>query len=213
MMEEFINALEWRYAAKKYDTAKKVSQEDLDLLKKSVQLSASSIGLQPYRVFIIESQQMRDNLKAGAFGNNANIFGDASHIFVFANVLNYGKEQIDAYIENTADTRNLKPEDLQGFHDYITSYVNGLSTEQKNTWTAKQTYIAMGNLISAAALLKIDATPMEGFDPAKINEILGLEALGLNASVIVTVGYRHEQDEAQHYKKVRKPQQELFKTL
>ncbi len=212
-MEQFIDALEWRYAAKKYDNTKKVPQQDLDFLKKAVQLSVSSIGLQPYKVFVIESQEIRDKLKAGASGNNANIFGDASHIFIFANELDFGQQHINKAVNNMAAVRNQKPEDLQGFNDYISGYVNSLSRETRDTWTAKQTYIAMGNLITAAALLKIDATPMEGFDPAKINEILSLEAQGLNAALIATVGYRHADDEAQHYKKVRKQNEDLFITL
>jgi len=91
--------------------------------------------------------------------------------------------------------------------------ISNLSQEAKNIWTAKQTYIALGTLLSAAAELKIDATPMEGFNPAAFNEILGFDKLGLNASVIATVGYRHDEDEAQHFKKVRKSQEELFITL
>ena len=91
--------------------------------------------------------------------------------------------------------------------------ISNLSQDAKNIWTAKQTYIALGTLLSAASELKIDATPMEGFNAAAFNEILGFDKLGLNASVIVTVGYRHDEDEAQHYKKVRKSHEELFITI
>ena len=88
-----------------------------------------------------------------------------------------------------------------------------LSVEQKTVWTAKQTYLALGNLLNAAAELKIDVTPMEGFEPEKYNEILGLGKLGLNASLVATIGYRHEEDTTQHYAKVRKPIEELFETI
>jgi len=212
-MEQFINALNWRYATKKYDAGKKVSKQDLNYLKKAVQLSVSSIGLQPYKVIIIENEDMRNRLKAGASGNNANLFADASHIFIFANETDFGQKHINSAIENMATVRNQNPDDLKGFNDYISGYVNSLSREVRDTWTAKQTYIALGNLLSAAALLKIDATPMEGFDAAKINEILGLDAQGLNAALVATVGYRHADDATQNNVKVRKPEQELFITL
>ena len=93
------------------------------------------------------------------------------------------------------------------------SKITTLPTEEKNIWTAKQTYIALGNLLSIAAELKIDATPMEGFVPAQVNEVLGLDKLGLNATLIATLGYRHEEDATQHYKKVRKSNEDLFITL
>jgi nitroreductase len=88
-----------------------------------------------------------------------------------------------------------------------------LPEDVKNTWTSKQTYLALGNLMNAAAELKIDVTPMEGFEPEKYNEILGLEKLGLNASLVATIGYRHEEDATQHYAKVRKSEEELFVTI
>ena len=91
--------------------------------------------------------------------------------------------------------------------------INELSTSDVNTWNAKQTYLALGNLLNAAAELKIDVTPVEGFSPADVNEILGLNALGLTASLIATVGYRHEEDATQHFKKVRKSEKDLFITL
>lgn len=212
-MEEFLNAQEWRYATKKYDASKKVSEADIEMLMEAVQLSVSSIGLQPYKVFIIESEAMRNELKAAAFGNNANLFADASHIFIFASVVNLGQDYVDSYMDNVGTVRNLSKEDLIGFSDYVSGYVGGLTNEQKNIWTAKQAYIALGNLINAAALMHIDTTPMEGVDMEKVNKILELDKLGLTASVVATVGYRHSEDATQHFKKVRKPKQELFKTI
>ena len=93
------------------------------------------------------------------------------------------------------------------------SKIISLSDEEKNIWTAKQTYLALGNLLNVAAELKIDTTPMEGFVPAQVNEILGLDKLGLNATLIATLGYRHDEDATQHYKKVRKSNEDLFITL
>jgi nitroreductase len=138
---------------------------------------------------------------------------DASHLLVFANVTDFGDAQIDAYINNVAVTRGIPTDALQGYSDFMKSKINALPVEKRNVWTAKQTYIALTNLMNAASELGIDVTPMEGFEPEKFNEILGLEALGLNASLVAPIGYRHEEDATQHYAKVRKSNEELFINL
>ncbi|RZJ63480.1 MAG: NAD(P)H-dependent oxidoreductase [Flavobacterium sp.] len=212
-MENYIKSLEWRYATKKYDSADKVSPEDIESLKTAVRLTPSSVGLQPYKVIVIEDKAMREKLVEGVSGNNKAVVADASHVFVFAIEENVGKKQIDKYMETISEIRNTPLDSLQGFHDYISNYLAGFTAEQRNNWSAKQAFIALGNLMSAAALLKIDTTPMEGFDPNAVNEILGLEKLGLSAAVIAAAGYRHEEDAAQHSKKVRKPNNELFITI
>jgi len=212
-MTHYIDSLNWRYAVKKYDTTKKVSAEDLEYLKEAVRLSVSSVGLQPYKIFVVETQAVKEQLAEAAGGNNKNIFADASHLFIFANEVNVGTAHVDTYINNISEQRGVAIEAVSGFGDYIKGFLGGLTDEQKNIWTAKQAYIALSTLINTAALLKIDATPMEGFDAAKINEILGLEAKGLNAAVVAAIGYRHEEDAVQHAKKVRKPNNELFITL
>jgi nitroreductase len=102
---------------------------------------------------------------------------------------------------------------LSGYGDFMKSKINSLPEEAKNVWTAKQTYLALGNLLNAAAELKIDVTPMEGFDAKEYNEILGLDKLNLNTTVVAAVGYRHEEDVTQHYKKVRKSNADLFITI
>ncbi|MXN89970.1 NAD(P)H-dependent oxidoreductase [Flavobacterium sp. Sd200] len=212
-MTQYIDGLNWRYAVKKYDTAKKVSAQDIDFLKEAVRLSVSSVGLQPYKVIIVETQEVKERLAEAASGNNKNLFADASHLFIFANELNVGEGHVDAYMDNVSEQRGVAREALNGFSDYINGFLNTLTEEQKNIWTAKQSYIALSTLINSAALLKIDATPMEGFDAAKVNQILGLEDRGLNAAVIASIGYRHDEDAQQHAKKVRKPNEQLFITL
>ncbi len=212
-MTDFINSLKWRYAVKKYDASKKVSVQDLEQLKEAVRLSVSSVGLQPYNIIIVESQEAKQQLAEGMSGNNKNLVADASHVFVFANELNVGTKQVEAYINNISAERGLPKEALDGFSQYINSYISTLTEEQKNIWTAKQAYIALSTLINTAAVLKIDATPMEGFDAAAVNTILGLNEKGLNAAVIAAIGYRHEEDTNQTMKKVRKPKDELFITI
>lgn len=210
-MTNYIESLKWRYATKKYNPEKKISAQDLETLKEAVQLSVSSMGLQPYKVLIVENPEVREKLKAVAY--NQTPITEASHLFVFANEVNIGNEEVKNYMENISEVRNTSVEDLTGFSEMINGALKSRSTEENNTWASKQAYIALSTLINTAAILKIDATPMEGFDPEAFNEILGLNEMGLSTAVIATIGYRHDEDEMQHLKKVRKPKDELFITV
>jgi nitroreductase len=210
-MNSYIENLNWRYATKKFDSTKKISSEDLEKLKEAIQLSASSYGLQPYKVLIIEDQDTRKKLLEASWGQSQ--ITDASQVIVFANMTDFDESLVDDYISNVGITRNIDTDNLKGYADFMKSTLNPLPKEIKGTWTAKQTYIALGNLLSAAADFKIDVCPMEGFDSEKYNEILGLNAKNLNASVVATIGYRSKEDETQHYKKVRKSKSELFSTI
>ncbi|RKT00408.1 NAD(P)H-dependent oxidoreductase [Flavobacterium sp. 123] len=210
-MNTFLDHQNWRYATKKFDAAKKITTEDLNTLKEAIRLSSSSYGLQPYKVIIVENPELRAQLQSAAYGQTQVV--DASHLIIFANELNFGEEGINNFSKNMSETRGIPLESLQGYVDYMKSNITGLPEETRNIWTSKQTYLALGNLLNAAAELKIDVTPMEGFVPAKVNEILGLDKLGLNASLLATIGYRHDEDATQYYKKVRKSNEELFITL
>ena len=210
-MSNFIKNANWRYATKKFDTTKKVSKEDLETLKEAIRLSASSYGLQPYKVLIIYNPELRAQLQPAAWGQSQIV--DASQLLIFANITNFGDAEIDAFIKNLTETRGIPVEAVQGYADFMKSKISILPVDKRNIWTSKQTYLAMGNLLNAAADLNVDVTPMEGFEPEKVNEILGLDKLGLNASLIATVGYRHNEDDTQHYVKVRKSNEELFINL
>ena len=210
-MSNFIDNANWRYATKKFDTTKKVSSEDLATLKEAIRLSASSFGLQLYKVIIVENPALRAELQPASWGQTQIV--DASHLIVFANQTQVDATDVDNYINNVSTTRNIPVEALTGYGDYMKGAVGNMPDELKPTWTAKQTYIALSNLLNAAAELKIDATPMEGFIPAQYNEILGLDKLNLNAALVAAVGYRHADDETQHYAKVRKSNEDLFLTL
>lgn len=210
-MNTFLDKQNWRYSTKKFDSTKKISELDLDFLKEAVRLTASSYGLQLYKVIIVENPELRSQLLAAAYGQAQ--VTDASHLFVFASQTNIGNTEIDAYLKNACETRNLPIEALSGYGNFIKGTINPMSEEIKNVWTAKQTYLALGNLLNAAAELNIDSTPMEGFNAAKFNEILGLDKLNLNAVLVAPVGYRHEEDATQHHKKVRKSNEDLYITL
>ena len=187
MKNNFIENQNWRYATKKFDATKKIAPADLEFLKEAIRLSTSSYGLQLYKVFIIENPAIRAELQPASWGQS--------------------------YLETIAHTRGISMEAVNGYGDFMKNSLVGLPQEKKAIWTSKQTYLALGNLLNAAAELKIDVTPMEGFLPEKYNEILGLNALGLNASLVAAVGYRHEDDATQHLAKVRKSTEELFETI
>lgn len=210
-MSQFNENAKWRYATKKFDASKKVSAEDLATLKEAIRLSASSFGLQLYKVIAVENPELRTKLQEASWGQSQ--ITEASHLFVFANQTTVGDADVDAYLDNATATRNLPQGALAGFGDYMKGALGNMPEDVKPTWTSKQTYIALGNLLNAAAELKIDVTPMEGFVPAKYNELLGLDKLNLNAALVATVGYRHAEDDTQHYAKVRKSNEDLFITI
>ena len=207
-MSHFIEHQHWRYSTKKYDPSRMVSAEDFHTLKEAIRLSTSSYGLQPYKVLIIENKELREKLRAAGGGQSQ--ITDASYLVVFANDIQLDAAKIDSYIQNVSLTREIPAENLSGYATFMKSKLLPLSDAEKSVWTSKQTYLALGNLMNAAAELKIDVTPMEGFEVDDFNKILGLNALGLNAALIAAIGYRHEKDAGQHHKKVRKSSEELF---
>ncbi len=207
----YIEDLNWRYATKKFDSEKEISQEDLNKLLESIQLSASSYGLQPYEVIVVKDEKIREKLKAAAW--NQTQITDASYLLVFANLKSVSEAYVDTYLDNIAETRNLTRADLKGMEDMIKSTTLQLPADAQNTWAAKQAYIALGNLLSAAANLKIDTCPMEGFDAAKFDEILGLQDKNLTTAVIAPIGYRSEEDHYQHLAKVRKSKSDLIEII
>lgn len=207
-MSNYNQNLKWRYATKKFDATKKISEKDIALLKEAIQLSASSYGLQPYKVLIISDPEIKAQLKVAANGQTQ--LEDASHVVVFANLSDLSEKHVASYIENISKTRAIDTQQLEGFSSLMNSVVGNLSKDGREVWAAKQTYIALGNLLSAAADLKIDSCPMEGFDPDKVAEVLNLEQYNLTPSLIAPIGYRSTEDSTQHYHKVRKPEDELF---
>ncbi len=207
-MSNYTEDLNWRYAVKKFDATKKVSQENMSKLLEATQLSASSYGLQPYQIFIITDKETREKLLPATWGQKQVV--DASHLVIFANKTTFGEELVDDYLDNVATTRGLALEDLKSYGDFMKSKLTSLTNDEKSSWTVKQVYLAFGNFLSAAAALKIDTCPMEGFENEQYNDILGLTDKGLNAAVIAAVGYRSSEDKTQNYPKVRRSKSELF---
>ena len=194
-------ALQWRYATKKFDATKKISTQDWQTLAQSLTLAPSSYGLQPWKFLVIENPELREKLKAVSW--NQTQVTDASHLVVFLARDKVDVPFIQNYINRIAEVRGAPPEALDGFKNMMIENVAKAPEEYTRNWTQRQTYIAMGFLLETAALLKVDATPMEGLDPKAYNKILGLEGSGWNTTVAVALGYRHAEDVSQNFKKVR----------
>ena len=210
-MSNHLEDLKWRYAAKKHDPSKEVSDENLEFLKESVRLSASSWGLQPYEVFIIKDLELRKKLQEVSF-NQPQIV-DAQYLMVFCYNTKIDAEYLDNFIQNTSKTRGVSVESLEGLREVITGTTLQFTQEQKEQWAWRQAYIALGFLLNAAPKVNVDVSPMEGFQNDKYNEILNLQEKNLKSAVIAAVGHRSEEDELKDALKVRKPEEEFFHLL
>lgn len=210
MNKQLIEALEWRYACKKFDADKRISDTDLNTILDSIQLTPSSYGLQPIKVLLIETKELREQIKPIAW-NQAQVV-DASHLLVFCHYTAISESYVDQHVSLMAQTRNLPIEKLQGFGTHVKASIASMNADHVNQWTAKQTYIALGQVLLSCALLQIDATPMEGFDRKALDELLDLSKDGLSASLLCPIGYRHAEDPYIALKKVRKTKDALFET-
>ncbi len=210
-MNQIIQDLNWRYATKKFDTTKKISNDDLAIIKESLRLTATSFGLQTMKFLIIEDPTIREKLKPASWGQTQ--ITDASHVIVMCYNVDVNNDHVDQYMQDVSATREIPLEGTAPFGDYIKGALKNFSPEQKEIWSSKQTYIALGQVLHTCATLRIDSTPMEGFDPAAYDEILGLSDQNLKASLVLPLGYRHEEDEHQHYAKVRKSNEVIFETI
>ena len=210
-MNKHIEDLKWRYATKKHDPNKKVSDENLDFLKKSVQLSASSFGLQPYEIFIIKDMELRKKLQDVSFGQPQIV--DAQYLMVFCYTTKIDAEYLNDFLENVSETRGVSMESLEGMRKAITGSTLQFTQEQKEQWAWRQTYIALGFLLNAGPKVKVDVSPMEGFQNDKYDEILNLHEKNLKSAVIAAIGHRSEEDQLKDALKVRKSEEELFHML
>ncbi|GAA3741542.1 MULTISPECIES: nitroreductase family protein [Flavobacterium] len=201
-----IENLKWRYAAKAYSNVK-LAEEKVDQILEAINLSASSCGLQSYRVFVVSNPEIQKKLGADSYNRQIE---SCSHLLVFAALNNMSSSYIDNYMAMTEKQRGLDAGALSGFRNGLHAYFNAINSEQKALWAAKQAYIALGTALIAAAELKVDATPIEGFNASIIDEVLGLKEKGLHSTVILALGYRDlEKDYMATMKKVRLPIDEM----
>lgn len=202
-----IENLKWRYATKAYNNIK-VTEEKVDQILEAINLSASSCGLQSYRVFVVSNTDIQKKLGADSYNGQ---ISSCSHLLVFASFTDMSSTYIDDYMAMTEKQRGLDAGALSGFRNGLHSYFSSINAEQKALWAAKQAYIALGTALIAAAELKVDATPIEGFNAATIDEILGLKEKGLHSTVILALGYRDsEKDYMAATKKVRLPLDQMI---
>lgn len=195
-------SLKWRYAVKKYSN-KKVTDTDLKTISEAINLSASSAGIQPYRLIVVHNPDIRQQLAEAGFNPQ---IAEASHLLVFAAIADLSEKHIDEYMQRMADTRGVPVASLGQFRNILVANITGKSADENFIWAAKQAYIGLGTGLAAAAELRIDSTPMEGFDPAKFDELLGLTKQGLKSVVLLALGYRDEEkDPFVHAAKVRLP--------
>lgn len=206
-----IQSLKWRYATKKFDATKKVSDEDLQTLMESVQLAATSYGLQAFKVINVTDPEVRKLLQPASWGQSQIV--DASHLFVFCAFRKITDEMVDELVDRKAKTQGIPAAKLEQYGTFMKGKIGEKSEAEIINWNAKQTYIALGNLLATAGELQIDACPMEGFTPAEYDKILGLTDKNLTASVLCAIGYRSEEDRNQHLPKVRKSVEALFETI
>lgn len=199
--------MQWRYATSKFDTSKKLTKEQVTMLLDAVVLSPSSLGAHPWKVLVVTNEDIRKKLQEA--GYNQPKIVEASHLFIFTVRKNIDDELADKYIKEVSKIRNVPVEELKSFEDMIKGGFSRRTPEARIEWGTRQAYIALGVLIAAAATLGIDVGPMEGFDPNKFDEILGLDKLGLETKVIAAVGFRANDDPRATLKKVRFPMEEM----
>ncbi|MFD2936244.1 NAD(P)H-dependent oxidoreductase [Spirosoma flavum] len=205
---ELLEAMNWRYAAKKMN-GQKVPAEKLNTILEAIRLSASSAGLQPYTVVVIDNHELKGKIHELACPQPQVVEG--SHLLVFASWTNVEAAQIDAYMQLIADTRGVSAESLTPFSDSIKGGILSKTPEDRFIWAARQAYIALGSGLIAAALEHVDATPMEGFNAAALDEILDLPAKGLKSVALLALGYRDEEkDFLSKAPKVRRARKDLF---
>lgn len=209
---QLLEVLSRRYATKQFDSSRHILDATWDALRKAASLTPSSYGLEPYRLVDVRDPAKRQALRAVAW--NQPQVTDASHLVVFAIESPFGKAQVDAFVARSAAQRGVPAENLEGYRKMMMSdLVEGPRAAKIRTWASNQAYIVLGNLMAAAAQLGVDSCPLEGLDPVKFDEILGLKELGLETVCALPLGYRLETDKYATLPKVRKPLEELFHTV
>jgi nitroreductase / dihydropteridine reductase len=196
------NWLKWRYATKKFDTSTSLPEADLTYILEAGNLAATSYGLQPFQIVVVTDTAKKQALMAAAY-NQVQVSENAA-LIVLAARTDVDATYIAEYTARIESERGLPTGAVDGYKDMMVGHLTNLSAEARLVWAQKQAYIALGTMMVAAAEKAVDHCPMEGFDPAQFDTILGLKDHNLTATVILPLGYRSSEDGTQHYKKVRK---------
>lgn len=197
-----LDKLQWRYACKKFDTTKKLSEEKLTVLKQAFNLTATSYGLQPLKMLVISNQTLKEELVPLTM--NQSQVADCSQVLVLCTETQISSSYIKEYFDTVVSLRETPRDVLQPFEDFLTNDFSQKDPSQINIWMAKQAYLALGNLLTVCALEDIDACPIEGFEPQKYDSFLNLTEKGLQSVLVLAVGYRADDDMFSTLTKVRR---------
>jgi nitroreductase len=208
---DILEKLRWRYATKKFDSNRILSQDHIDILTEAFNLTATSFGLQPLKLVIVKDKVLQARLVQ--YSMNQQQVAQASHILIFCIDTNIDKSYIEGYFNRIKAIRNTSDEILDPFREYLIDDFEKQTQADIEDWATKQAYLAMGNLLTVCAVEGIDSCPMEGFDPAKYDEIFGLREQGLKSVLVMPVGYRAEDDMFADFKKVRKDVKDIIVNL
>lgn len=210
-MQQIITDLNWRYATKVFDTAKKITPQDLEILLEAFRLTPSSFGLQPWKLVVVENQDIKNSLVEHSWGQPQ--ISDCSHLLVLCSKTDFSDTQVDEFIADISDTRGVDTADLAWYADMMKWFLSRMAPEETQIWANKQVYIALGQLITVCAQMHIDSCAVEWFIPAKYDEILGLSEKWLTSVVVLPVGYRDESDKYIDLKKVRFPVEKVTEII
>ena len=203
-----IEKLQWRYATKKFDATKLLSEEKLTILKEAFNLTALSYGLQTLKLVVVENKVIREALVDLSYGQRQ--VADSSHLLVLCIQTEINEQDVNEHFDTIKTIRNTPDSILSPFKDQLLSKIKEMSIDEKIEWATKQAYIALGNLMTVCAVEEIDSCPMEGFLPNELDKVLELDKHGLKSVLMLPVGYRADDDMFASFKKVRK---QLSKTI
>ena len=206
----YLEALNWRYSVKRFD-GKKIPSEKLNNILEAGRLSVSSQGLQPYHLLVVENDETIQKL-IPAFYNPSQI-STCSHLVALVSKTNINKEYVDNYFSHIINERGVTLEQLVAFRNNINSQLENQTSQEMESWSEKQSYIVLGSLIMASAQENIDSCPMEGFRADILEDILKIDKENEKIAVVLTLGYRAEDDNFQNFKKVRKPADKFIKFM
>lgn len=209
--EQLLSALQWRYATKLFDPEKKISTDIWNALEESLRLTPSSFGLQPWHFLVVTSAEIKATLLSHTW--NQPQVTDCSHLLIITSKTEVPEAEVDRFVAHTAAEREADPEALRPYRDMMVSFLARMNPDEVAAWAKNQTYIALGQVMAAAALLGVDACPMEGFVAEKYDEVLGLADRKLTASVACAFGYRAYDDKYGHRKKNRFSLKEVVSRL
>jgi nitroreductase/dihydropteridine reductase len=208
---ELLESLRWRYATKKMN-GQKIDSETTDKILEAVRLAPSSYGLTPYQILHIQDSEMKSKLLPACYGQSQ--ITDCSSLLVFCAKTDIDDNTVDHFIRSLSSFRGVELESLSGYRQAVSGAINGMPKEARVNWAHRQCYIALGFGLVASSQMGVDSTPMEGFNPQMVDEVLGLSSRNLTSSCILTLGYRHtEGDYLVSSPKFRFPEEELFVTI